>query len=372
MPAHSLKILLLSATLPLLAQEAAPSRPANFDRLQPADLEGLPLDQLIRRAFEHHQAGRLPDAMQDWAELARRRPEGGLGLYNLACAYGLSGKAEQAAQFLEAAWKHGFRPLDTAETDADFDKVRSVPAFKDAMARLKELDRKATGEEAQGRVLQVPAKTLHPVRVLVPRNHEPGKLYPLVIALHGAGGTTQGFLPIGQGLAAQGFVVGLVEGQYPARDGVNQGAIHFLSKPGPGRRPEEETLRLAEDYVLAAVETLRKHYAIHPGRIFLMGFSQGAMLTYSVGLRHGNRFRGFIPIGGTVVGELPAKAVKGGSWRVFHSLSDAAVTDAEHRKAMDVLGRFGIEAEVQRYEGGHVIPPAVVMDMAAWMKRLSE
>ena len=372
MPAFPWTSLLLTAILPLFAQEAVPNLPANLVRLQPADLEGIPLDQLIRRGLEHHQAGRLTDAMQDWMELARRRPEGGLGLYNLACAYGLSGKADQAAKFLEAAWKHGFRPLETAETDADFDKVRQLPAFKETMTRLKELERKTTGDDGQGRLLQVPAKAWHPVRVLKPRNHEPGRLYPLVIALHGAGGTTHGFLPIGQALAAQGFVVGLVEGQYPARDGLNQGSVHFLAKPGPGRRPEEDTVRLAEDYVLAAVETVRKQVSTHPGKIFLMGFSQGAMLTYSIGLRHGDRFRGFIPIGGTVIGELPAKAVKGGSWRVFHSPADAAVTDAEHRKAMDVLARFGIEAEVQRYEGGHVIPPSVVTDMATWMKRLSE
>ena len=368
MSAHALKVLLLSAALPLLAQEAAPSLPADIDRLQPTDMEGLPLDQLIRKGLEHHQAGRLADAMKDWMELARRRPEGGLGLYNLACAYGLSGRPDKAATFLEAAWNHGFKDLDTADKDADFDKVRDTPAFKATMTRLRTSERANAAENRLGRVLQVPAKAWHPVRVLTPRNHEPGRLHPLVIALHGAGGSAQTFLPIGQALAAQGFVVGLVEGQYPVRDG----AVHFLAKPGLGRRPEEETLRLAEDYVLAAVETVRKQYSIHPGKIFLMGFSQGAMLTYSVGLRHGNRFRGFLPIGGTVVGELPAKAVKGGSWRVFHSPTDAAVTDADHRKAMDVLARFGIEAEAQRYPGGHVIPPAVVTDMAVWMKRLSE
>ena len=366
---------LLSTLLAFALAAGAPGQtpaPAEFDQLRPEDLEGTPLDQVLRRGFEHHQAGRLAEAMQDWMELARRRPEGGLGWYNLACAFGLQGNAEQAARFLEAAWKHGFRDLGTADKDSDFDPVRSAPAFKEARARLEEAARKALDERLEGRLLQVSAKAWHPLRVLAPSPLVAGTAYPLVVVLHGAGGSTRSLLPIAQGLASRGFLVCLVEGQYAARDGLGQGSVHFLAKPGPGRKPEEETLRLAEDYVLAAVEAVRRQYLVQPRQTFLAGFSQGAMLTYSLGLRHGDRFRGFIPIAGTVVGELPAKATKGGAWLVFHSPTDAAVTEADHRKAIETLGRLGIEAEVQRYEGGHVVPPAVVTQMVAWMKRMAE
>jgi phospholipase/carboxylesterase len=373
MSLRALATLVLITAIPLCAQEQAPATvPArNLDRLSPRDLETYPIDQLVRRGYEHHQAGRLPEAMQDWMELARRRPEGGLAFYNLACAYGLMGKPEQAGQFLEAAWKLGFRNLEFADKDADFDRVRLLPAFKEAMVRLKAESKKANSEDLLGRLLQVPARAWHPVRVLVPKSFEIGKAYPLLVALHGAGGSAAGFAPFGQAFAARGFLVCLVEGQYPVRDGLNpSGAIHFLSKPGGGRNPEEDTLRLAEEYVLAAIETVRKQYLVNPKRIFLTGFSQGAMLTYSLGLRHGNRFRGLIPIGGTVIGELPAKATTESSWLVCHSPTDAAITDAEHKKAMDVLGSYGIKAEVQRYEGGHVLPDAVLLQIGTWMKRM--
>ena len=58
-----LQNLLLAAALPLCSQ--AP----DLAQVRPADLEVLPLDQLSRRGLEHHQAGRLAQAMQDWMEL---------------------------------------------------------------------------------------------------------------------------------------------------------------------------------------------------------------------------------------------------------------------------------------------------------------
>lgn len=360
---RALPCLLLSAALPLLTQVPDPAR------VRPEELEVLPLDQLTRRGLEHHQAGRLPQAMLDWMELARRRPEGGLGQYNLACAHGLLGDAEQAAGFLEAAWKHGFTNLDLAARDTDFDRVREAPAFKAALARLRAAARKAV--EEQGEMLRLPARSLHLLRVLRPRAFEAARPYPLVLALHGAGASSQGFLPFGRALAERGFLVCLLEGQYPA-GGADPGAVHFLNRPGGVRAPVEESLRLAEDYVLAAVDAVRARYAVPPGKVFLTGFSQGAMLTYSVGLRHADRFRGFVPIGGTVVGDLPPAPGKGGAWLVCHSPTDRAVDDAEHRKAMDALSRLSVRAEVERYEGGHVIPAALIVKIADWMKRRSE
>ncbi len=359
--------LLLAVALGVRAQAPA----LDPDRLAPKDLEGPSILQLLRRGHQHHQAGRLAEAMADWIELARRRPEGGVGFYNLACVYGRMENPEQAARFLEAAWKHGFRDLELAGQDRDFAKVRSAPVFKNALARLQEQARKDAGEA--GRLLQVPAKAWHPLRVLAPPRLEAGQALPLLLVLHGAGDTALGMLEFGKAFAAQGFLVGLVEGQYPVRDGMFPGgALHYLTKPGAARAPEEETLRLAEDYVLAAVETVRKRYPVHPGKVFLTGFSQGAMLAYSLGLRHGDRFRGVVPIGGRIVGELPAKPVKGGAWLVCHSPADTAVSDAEHGKSMQVLGGFGIQPEQQRYEGGHVIPPALVARIGSWLKRMAE
>lgn len=361
-----LQNLLLAAALPLCSQ--AP----DLAQVRPADLEVLPLDQLSRRGLEHHQAGRLAQAMQDWMELARRRPEGGLAFYNLACVHGLRGDGEQAARFLEAAWKHGFANLDYAAKDTDFDRVRNAAGFKDLFTRLQTAAKQAASPEAQGEVLRVSARSLHQLRVLRPRSFEAGRPYPLVVALHGAGGSSLGFIPFGRALAERGFIVCLVEGQYPVAGGLEVGAVHYLNRPGGVREPVEESLRLAEEFVLSAVDAVRKKYAVAPGKIFLAGFSQGAMLTYSVGLRHGDRFRGFIPIGGTVVGELPAAPARSGAWLVCHSAADLAVTDGEHRKAMAALSRLGLQAEVERYEGGHAIPAALVTRIGDWMKRLSE
>ena len=159
----------------------------DFKRATPEDLRYDPPAATLRlKAQEAYAGKRYPEAAKIYLELARRRPDSALDLYNLACCYGLLDRAEQAAMFLKASWEAGFRDMEQIGKDTDFDVVRSTPAFRAVLATLKEdVARRGT---LTGKLLEVSTPVLQRVRVLEPKDYQTGKKVPLVVALHGAGG----------------------------------------------------------------------------------------------------------------------------------------------------------------------------------------
>ena len=54
----------------------------------------------------------------------------GISLYNLACAYALTGHTEEAIEALAASWKAGFDLLEPMQSDSDLDSIQGEAAFK--------------------------------------------------------------------------------------------------------------------------------------------------------------------------------------------------------------------------------------------------
>ncbi len=71
-------------------------------------------------------------------EIARRiNPKDHLTLYNLACAYSLHGRIDQALEALEASVDAGFDDYDHIEKDSDLDALRDQRRYRDLIKRMK-------------------------------------------------------------------------------------------------------------------------------------------------------------------------------------------------------------------------------------------
>jgi predicted peptidase len=120
-----------------------------------------------------------------------------------------------------------------------------------------------------------------PYRVYVPKSYVPSKPMPLIVALHGLGGSEDDFF-IGYGkqlpalAEAHGYIVVAPLG-YRA-DGF------YGSSVGVGARDAAAARRaaLSEADVLGVLAEARKHYNIDPARIYLVGHSMGAIGTWSL------------------------------------------------------------------------------------------
>lgn len=78
-----------------------------------------------------------PERGLEWAQRALQAdPEDASVLYNVACAFSLTGKTDRAIKCLDEAATFGFRHKQWIERDSDFDSLRGDPRFQAVLARL--------------------------------------------------------------------------------------------------------------------------------------------------------------------------------------------------------------------------------------------
>jgi phospholipase/carboxylesterase len=136
--------------------------------------------------------------------------------------------------------------------------------------------------------------------------------------------------------------------------------------------PEPETFHAGFRQLAAFHDALWARVGLGPERTVLGGFSQGAVMSYALGLA-GERPRpagilalsGFIP---TVDGWRPDYATCGGL-EVFigHGNGDKVIAVQFGRAAREALERNGARVEYDEADGGHEVGPTRVAKAAAWL-----
>jgi phospholipase/carboxylesterase len=379
-----LRTLSLTALFLLLALGAAPAqegklpvgeKPAtDIMEITPEALRGEDVDALVSRAHRAYQEKRYEDAARTFIAALRRNPGDSTSLYNLACCYGLLGAPGQATAFLEAAWQAGFRDLGHIRRDADFEKVREDAGFAGLLERLAEDDERRGRED--GKRLLVESGVVASVRVVAPQGErEPWDRLPLVIGLHGLGGDAAGFVRLFNRIEKPvPFLYCVPQAPYAFGGGSRLGYSWSLRDPGAGTAAQLRSRLLAERYVLDVLAAVKREYRVDERRVFLLGFSQGAGMAFTIGLKHPEIFRGVIPVGGwSDPGEhRPAdldRVARHGQFLVCHSPEDRVVTFSRCETAEKLLREHEIPHRVLRYEGGHSMPRELLERIVAWIEK---
>ncbi len=121
-----------------------------------------------------------------------------------------------------------------------------------------------------------------PYLLKLPPEYKPSRPggYPVLIALHDAGGKPQDMIDAwGEEAARNGYLL-----VAPKWGQMNQRGYEYSYD-------EQKT-------VLDALRDLRRHYAVDSDRVFLFGYGLGANMAYDVGLSHPDLFAGVIPMSG--------------------------------------------------------------------------
>ncbi len=138
--------------------------------------------------------------------------------------------------------------------------------------------------------------------VHVPAGFDGKSKLPVVIMLHGAGGGGEGAIAqTGWGAKSdrEGFIAVFPDGT-PPRAAL---PARFLTNPrlwndgsGRGAIGVERVDDLG--FISAMIDFLEARYAADPARIYCTGFSNGASMTFSVGLNLSNRIAAIAPVSG--------------------------------------------------------------------------
>jgi predicted peptidase len=187
-------------------------------------------------------------------------------------------------------------------------------------------------------------------RILYPENAEPGKIYPLIVFLHGSGERgTDNALQLFHG--GDLFLKPDLRKQYPAV------VIFPQCPPGQGwsvfphgRRDTThafnqllnlDTLSTAERLVKGLIDSLAGHKRIDKKRIYLGGLSLGGFGTYDLVIHYPKYFAAAFPICGQAnIERYVRKASRVPVW-IFHGAKDDVVNPQPDRDLISALKAVG-------------------------------
>lgn len=372
---------LLCLAVPLLAIDWA--NPASMDptSVEPADVFTANPDSLHMLAREAYNKKNYMEAARYYLAVAHYQSDNVTAIYNLACCYRLVGDEERTVAFLNAAWERGFADLEHIKKDPDFKKVRKSEAFKELVAKFEE-EVKAKKEEWAGvEQLSFRTQTIQLASLIYPADYDSTRSYPLLVFLHGRGGSAQNSLHLfadvkgleqSEEIAAKlsSYFICVPDAPYPLDIGTEVGHSWVIEAA-----PDGETRRLSfersADLVMDMLDDLLARYPIDTTTVYLFGFSQGAGLTYMAGLAHPDRFAGIASFGGWLDDKLTDEVLEQAKdLQVFiaHGTKDRSVPYKLGKKAYKRLEKHGYDVTLETFEGGHFIHPEKFLAMLEWME----
>ena len=182
----------------------------------------------------------------------------------------------------------------------------------------------------------------------VPRSYAGEAALPLLVALHGAGGSAGNWASYPERAEALGFVLLAPDSRGRTWDAVQGGF-------GPD-------VRFLDQALAHTFERCR----IDPGRIALGGFSDGASYALSLGVANGDLFTHLIAYS---PGFYVTDAARPGKPRVFvsHGRSDRILSFARtERSIVPGLSHEGYDVAFHPFDGGHDVPGEISDAAFAW------
>ena len=198
----------------------------------------------------------------------------------------------------------------------------------------------------------------------------PAKPVALLILLHGVGGNETNLAAIAAAAPTDTLVV-LARGRIELGPGQYGWFRVAFAAAGPQIvASEADESRQA---LIQFVDAMQVQYDLAPARTAIAGFSQGGILSASVGLSSPESVKGFAVLSGRILPELEpviASRARLSSLNALlvHGRSDAKLPLAWAERAHAWLMELGVQHELKIHLGGHGLSAPMVGDFAAWLQ----
>jgi len=205
------------------------------------------------------------------------------------------------------------------------------------------------------------------------RADEQARNRPLVIFLHGSGSNEEDLLTLADELPKHYNYLSV-----RAPKSMEPGRYQWFARKGEGAYDGDTSdLKASGQMLLEFIGKARMKYPTDASNVYLVGFSQGAMMSYEVALRHPEAVGGIAAMGGRVLPILrtelaPDEARRTLAVFIGHGTADPIIPYHDGTDADTFLRTLALEPEFHAYPGvGHSISALEVRDLRAWLERLN-
>ena len=129
----------------------------------------------------------------------------------------------------------------------------------------------------------------------------------------------------------------------------------------------------SRDAIAAFIDEVVDAYPVDKDNITLIGFSQGAILSYAVALTHPEKISRVAALSGylhnTIIGDINSNDLSKLRFFVSHGVVDQVIPVDWARKAPEFLKTLGLDVEYHEYNVGHGVAPQNFYDLLNWLNK---
>jgi phospholipase/carboxylesterase len=140
--------------------------------------------------------------------------------------------------------------------------------------------------------------------------------------------------------------------------------------------PESTSFRNAYNLLTRFLNDVRAGYAVDRHRVFLFGFSMGAVMSLALALTHPDAVRGvvahsgYVPEGAAL--SFRWEELDGTAFFIAHGSADPVIPPSFGQRAYDLLRSTRATVTHREYRMAHQISEESLRDIVSWMKPLLE
>jgi phospholipase/carboxylesterase len=195
---------------------------------------------------------------------------------------------------------------------------------------------------------------------------------PVLILLHGYGSNEEDLFSFATELPQEYYVIS-VRAPYDLQPyGHAWYAIHFDADEN--KFSDNEQAKESVTLIAGFIDEIVKQYPIDTKNVTLVGFSQGAILSYATALTYPEKISKVVALSGyfnqDILPEvIDTKVISHLKFFVSHGTVDQVIPVDWARKAKPALENLGLEVEYQEYPIGHGVSPKNFFDFKNWLQK---
>lgn len=194
---------------------------------------------------------------------------------------------------------------------------------------------------------------------------------PLLLLLHGVGGNEQNLFSFAESLPDNYLVV---SARGPLTLGANSYAWFQVDFSSGRPQINEKQAEAARVSIVDFIESLKKDLDFDEQQVYLMGFSQGGIMSYSVALTEPEKINGIIVMSGRLLPEvkpLIADEKRLAKLKIFvsHGKQDQVLHFPFATEAVDYLKSKGLNPDFHQYDEGHTVNQQMLADVLVWLNK---
>lgn len=206
---------------------------------------------------------------------------------------------------------------------------------------------------------------------LVQEPNEINEKTSLLILLHGYGSNEEDLFSFAKELPSNLIIISARAHLSLGFGGYAWYSINFTETQGKFSDTEEAIT--AREKISTFISQIQEKYSIQPKKTFLLGFSQGTILSYAVALNYPEKVQKIIALSGYVNPDLLPKNLMDKDYSnldffISHGSVDQVIPVEWANKAPQFLKELKIKHSYQEYPVGHGVAPQNFYAFKTWIE----